>query len=73
MDFDPLLLVEDLIEMPVQVNGKLRGRIQVAAEADDTALEQAAREDDKVAAAIAGKQVRKVIVVKGRLINLVVG
>ena len=58
--------------MPVQVNGKLRGRIRIAADADDDALERAARADGKVAAAIADKQVRKVIVVKGRLLNLVV-
>ena len=69
--YDPELLVEDRIELPVQVNGKVRGRIIVPADAKNDTIEQAALADGKVAVAIAGKTVRKVIVVKGRLVNLV--
>jgi leucyl-tRNA synthetase len=70
---DPAMLIEDSIEYPVQVNGKLRGKVTVSSDADDAAIEAAARGDENVAAHMDGKAVRKVIVIKGRLINLVVG
>ncbi len=70
---DPALLVDDTIEIPVQVNGKVRGRIQVARGADREALEAAARADAGVAALLAAGTVRKVIVVPDRLVNFVVG
>ena len=70
---DPALLVEDQIEYPVQVNGKLRGKVTVPADADNAAIEAAARADENVAEHMAGKTVRKVIVVPKRLINIVVG
>jgi leucyl-tRNA synthetase len=69
---DPALLVDDTVEVPVQVNGKLRAVIQAAADADATALEAAARADEKVAAALDGRQVRRVVAVPGRLVNFVV-
>ncbi len=69
---DPALLVDDTIEVPVQVNGKVRGRITVAADADRDALEAAALADEKVAAAIDGATPKKVIVVPGRMVNVVV-
>ena len=69
---DPAMLVEDTVECPVQVNGKLRGKVSVPADADDATIEAEARKDPNVAEHMAGKTVRKVIVVKGRLINLVV-
>jgi leucyl-tRNA synthetase len=70
---DPALLVEDTIEIPVQVNGKVRGHITVARGADAAALEAAARADDKIAALLAAGTVRTVIAVPDRLINFVVG
>ena len=70
---DPALLVVDAVEVPVQVNGKVRGRITVGVDADAAALEAAARADDKVAALLEGVTVRKVIAVPGRLVNFVVG
>jgi leucyl-tRNA synthetase len=70
---DPALLVVDEVEVPVQVNGKVRGRITVGVDADAAALEAAARADDKVAALLEGVTVRKVIAVPGRLVNFVVG
>ena len=69
---DPALLVDETVEVPVQVNGKVRTRIDVPAEADAAAMEAAARADDKVAALLEGKTVRKVIAVPGRMINFVV-
>ncbi|MCC7406570.1 MAG: class I tRNA ligase family protein [Phycisphaeraceae bacterium] len=71
--YDPAMLVEDQIEYPVQINGKLRGRVTVPADADPKAVEKAVLADEKIAGLVAGKTVRKVIVVPGKLINLVVG
>ena len=68
---DPNLLVDDTIEIPVQINGKLRTKLVVAAGLDQVALEAAARGDDKVAEHLAGAEVVKTIVVPGRLVNFV--
>ncbi|OBJ20760.1 leucine--tRNA ligase [Mycobacterium sp. 1245801.1] len=69
---DPAFLVDDTVEYPVQVNGKVRGRVVVAADADQDTLKAAALADEKVQAFLAGATPRKVIVVAGRLVNLVV-
>jgi leucyl-tRNA synthetase len=69
---DARFLVEDTIEIPVQVNGKVRSVIAVPTAADRAEVEAAARSDDKVVAALAGRAVRRVVVVPGRLVNLVV-
>jgi leucyl-tRNA synthetase len=70
--FDPTLAAEDEIEIPVQVNGKLRGRVVVALGATKEALESTARADEKVRTHIDGKTIVKVIVVPGKLVNFVV-
>ena len=72
-EVDELALVRDSIELVVQVNGKLRGHIQVPVDADKETIEQLALVNDNVQAHIVDKTLRKVIVVPGRLINLVVG
>jgi leucyl-tRNA synthetase len=69
---DPAYLVEDSVEYPVQVNGKVRGHIRVAVDANADALEAAALADEKVQAFLAGATPKKVIVVAGRLVNVVV-
>ena len=69
---DEAWLVDDVVEVPVQVNGKVRGRISVPADADQEAMEAAARADEKVAALLEGATVRKVVVVPGRMVNFVV-
>jgi leucyl-tRNA synthetase len=69
---DPALLVDDTIEIPVQVNGKVRGRVTVATDADSDTLQAAALADAKVVAALDGAEPRKVIVVPGRMVNVVV-
>ncbi len=70
--YDPALAAEDEIEIPVQVNGKLRGLVIVPAGATNDQVEQAALADGKVKAAIAGKQIVKKIVVPRKLVNIVV-
>jgi leucyl-tRNA synthetase len=69
---DPGLLVDDEVEIPVQVAGKVRARIRVAAQADHAALEAAALADPAVRAAVADRPVQRVVVVPGRLVNVVV-
>jgi len=69
---DPAYLAEDTVEYPVQVNGKVRGHITLAAGADADVMEAAALADEKVQAFLAGATPKKVIVVAGRLVNLVV-
>ena len=69
---DPAYLVEDTVEYPVQVNGKVRGRVVVAADADEETLKATALADEKVRGFLAGATPRKVIVVPGRLVNVVV-
>jgi leucyl-tRNA synthetase len=66
-------LVEDQVELIVQVQGKLRGRVTVSADADEDAAKEAALADEKVASHLEGKTIRKVIYVPGKLINIVAG
>jgi leucyl-tRNA synthetase len=70
--FDASLTKEDSIEVPVQVNGKLRAKIKVATDADAATLEAAAKADERVVEHLAGKQIVKIVVVPGRLVNIVV-
>ena len=69
---DPALLVEESIEVPVQVNGKVRGRISVAPGADEETHVSAAMAVDNVKTALEGKQIVKTVVVPGRTVNIVV-
>jgi leucyl-tRNA synthetase len=70
--YDADLAKEQEIEIPVQVNGKLRSRVTVPADADETFVLDRALADEKVKAAIAGKQIVKKIYVPGKMLNLVV-
>ncbi|MGD8566564.1 MAG: leucine--tRNA ligase [Gammaproteobacteria bacterium] len=65
-------MVKDTIELVVQVNGKLRGKIAVPAAADKAQIEQLAMQDDNVQRHVEGKSIVKVVVVPGRLVNIVV-
>ena len=71
--FDAEAAKADEIVVPVQVNGKLRGRITVAPDADEDQLRQAAIADPAIAPHLEGKTVKKVIVAQGKLVNIVVG
>jgi leucyl-tRNA synthetase len=68
---DETALVRSSIEMVVQVNGKVRGKIQVSADASKDAVEKMALEDANVLRFTEGVSIRKIIVVPGRLVNIV--
>ncbi|MBI4581382.1 MAG: leucine--tRNA ligase, partial [Planctomycetes bacterium] len=71
--YDEALTVEAEVEVPVQVNGKVRSRITLPADAakDETQLHEAALADEKIARELAGKTVRKVVCIPGRMVNIV--
>jgi leucyl-tRNA synthetase len=70
--YDPALAAEDELEIPVQVNGKLRGKIRIAPGTAEEKVRDAALHDEKTAAALAGREVVKVIIVPDKLVNFVV-
>jgi leucyl-tRNA synthetase len=70
--YDESLLVESEVEIPVQINGKLRGKITLAADAGKDAMIAAARADIRVAELLAGKEIKNTIAVPGRMVNFVV-
>jgi leucyl-tRNA synthetase len=69
--FDEALTQDTTVEIPVQIRGKVRGRIQVPANISKDGLERAARNDEKIAELLSGKEIIKTIVVPGRLVNYV--
>ncbi|BCK88774.1 leucine--tRNA ligase [Sideroxyarcus emersonii] len=69
---DPAALVQDEIELVIQVNGKLRGNLRVAKDADKAAIEQQALAHEAVQKQLAGGTPKKVVVVPGRLVNVVI-
>ncbi|MCM2322390.1 MAG: leucine--tRNA ligase [Oligoflexia bacterium] len=71
--FDPALAKDDLVTIAIQVMGKTRGTVQVEPGSDQSVVEKAARELPLVSPHLQGKQVRKVIFVKDKIINFVVG
>ncbi len=71
--FDPALVVDDMLPYAVQVNGKLRAELKVPAAAVEAEIRALAEADERVKAAMADKQLRKVVFVPKRLINFVVG
>ena len=70
-DYDESLLVEEQIELPVQFRGKVRARLTLPAGASRQEIEQAVLSDDRVMALLAGKTLRKVVVVPGKIVNIV--
>ena len=71
--YDEAWTVDNEIEIVVQINGKIVDRVMISKDTDEAAMEKMAFELDKVKEATAGKAVRKLIVVKGKLVNIVVG
>jgi leucyl-tRNA synthetase len=69
---DPAAMVAEQVELVVQVNGKLRGRVSVPAQADRAAIEESALADANVQRFVEGGEIKKIIVVPGKLINIVV-
>jgi leucyl-tRNA synthetase len=72
LEWDEAALVQEEIEVVLQVNGKVRGKLNVPAQADEAQLREWALTNERVLSFIEGKPVRKVIVVPGRLVNVVV-
>ncbi|MHC5022443.1 MAG: leucine--tRNA ligase [Planctomycetota bacterium] len=71
--FDESMLRDESIEMPVQIMGKVRGRVTVPADASEDQIREAALAEPTIARQLEGKTVRKVIVVQGRIVNIVAG
>lgn len=71
--FDPALVKDDVVEIGVQINGKARASVQIAVDADEASAKAAALADPRVAGFVEGKTVKKVVYVKGRILNLIVG
>jgi len=69
--FDEKALIRDTIEIAVQINGTLRGVVEISANAENSEAEAAALSDEKIKQFLEGKDIKKVIVVKGRLVNIV--
>jgi len=72
-NFDPAMLQDDTIEYPVQIQGKVRGKISVPADANAKAVEAVALADERIAALLDGTPPRKVIVVPGKIVNIIPG
>ncbi|MGM8205385.1 leucine--tRNA ligase [Clostridium perfringens] len=70
--FDPKALVKDEVEIAIQVNGKIKNKIMVSSDLDEEGIKAATLADEKIIASTEGKTVVKVIVIKGRLVNIVV-
>ena len=73
LEHDESALVKNSVEVAIQVNGKLRGRVEVATDAGEDTVAEAARANENVAKFLTGKEVRKVIHVPNKLMNFVVG
>lgn len=71
-NFDESALIKDEVEIAIQINGKIKSRITIPQGLDEESIKQAALNDETFIAALEGKTVRKVIVIKGRLVNIVV-
>jgi len=69
---DEIMLLDETIELPVQIKGKVRSRIQIAPDADQKTIEEAALNDQRIQELIAGKTIRKVIVVPDQIVNIII-
>lgn len=71
--FDPDMLQESTIELPVQIKGKIRSKIQLPADADEATVKEIALADERIAELLDGSEIRKIIVVPGRIVNIIPG
>jgi len=69
--FDPAMLQESMVELPVQIKGKTRSKILLPVDADEATVRDAALADERIAELLAGAEIRKVIVVPGRIVNII--
>ena len=72
-EYDESKMVADEIEIPVQVNGNVRYRITVPSDADEKTIEKVAKESPALANYLTGKEIKKVIVIKSKIVNIVIG
>jgi leucyl-tRNA synthetase len=70
-DYDEAMLVEDEVEIVVQINGKMRARLRIASNADEETLKRTALAVPKIAQSIAGKDIRRAVIVPRKLVNIV--
>lgn len=70
-EFDPKALIKDEVEIAIQVNGKIKARVNVSSDASEDEIKNTAISNEDVKAAVSGKSIAKVIVIKGRLVNIV--
>ncbi len=71
--YDEALCVDDVVEIPVQVNGKVRGKVMLAPDATETQARDAALADENVQKHLGGKAVRKLVYIPGRILNVIIG
>jgi leucyl-tRNA synthetase len=71
-EWDEKALEREMIEIAIQVNGKVRSKVQVPSNATDEELKQVALSDERVKSYLDGKEIKKVVIVKNRLVNIVV-
>lgn len=69
--FHPKALIKDEIEIAIQINGKIKSKINISSSLNEEAIKEAALDDEKIKENLEGKDVKKVIVIKGRLVNIV--
>ena len=72
-EYDETKLVADEIEIPVQINGKIRYKINVAADSDEATIEQIAKDAPALQNYLEGKEIKKIIVIKSKIVNIVLG
>ena len=65
------MLVDETIEIPVQINGKVRSRVTMAANAENETVEQAALADERIQELLEGNEIQKIIVIPGKMVNIV--
>jgi leucyl-tRNA synthetase len=70
--WDEAALVKDTVELAIQINGKVKSKVEVSSSASDKEVEAAAMDNSEIKELISGKQVAKVIIIKNRLVNIVV-
>ncbi|MBF0361909.1 MAG: leucine--tRNA ligase [Oligoflexia bacterium] len=71
-EFDPKYVQDDIITIAVQITGKMRGTVDVAADIDEDALLEVVKGDEKISKYVEGKKIKKVIYVKGKIINVII-
>jgi len=70
--YDPTLIIDETVALPVQINGKVRATIFVAPDLDEATVLEFATQEEQVKKYLEGNQIKKVIYVQGRILNIVV-